>query len=178
MAYQAAISPPGGVAGVDATEYQADYKDSVSGIIYDLEPASSLLSYFYEGLNNGFWMSNTISFMAALSVIFIYVSGATLKQRVFIWLIRFAMWITLTSMTAAYVCAVVATSPDYLKDFKTSFKHSKPIFLLVAGLFAWIAMVIIAVLVVVYRSIRYIRRTIIKNRALRKINISGGRYML
>ncbi|XP_074351943.1 uncharacterized protein LOC141691099 [Apium graveolens] len=52
MAYQAAISPPGGVAGMDAPEYQKDYANSPYFKTYDLEPASSLLSYFYEGLNN------------------------------------------------------------------------------------------------------------------------------
>lgn len=167
MAYAAAISPPGGVTAFDAD----DYSNPDTDISFLLAPASSLLAYFWPGLSNLFWISNTISFMAALSVIFMYVSGASLKKKILVRLIRGAMWITLTSMTTAYVSAVVATSPDYGKDPKKSYKHNKTILALAIGLFAWIAMIIAAVSIAAYPWVRSVVTKIMKRKTTRnKIN--------
>ena len=68
MAYQAAISPPGGVASTDATEASAP--DPYYQYIH-LYPGDSLLAYFRPSLSDVFWTANTISFMAALSVMFL-----------------------------------------------------------------------------------------------------------
>nr|XP_017240139.1 PREDICTED: ankyrin repeat-containing protein At2g01680-like [Daucus carota subsp. sativus] len=158
MANQAAINPPGGIAGVNATEVS-----SPDPYVQDfwLQPAASLLAYFSPGLSNLFWISNTISFMAALSVIFLYVSGATLKQKLFIWLIRGAMWITLTAMSLAYACAVWATTPDYTSNQKTY----KALFY---GLCIWIVLIFLSVLFVTYRVVRYVVSRIRKKRDARK----------
>lgn len=144
MAYQAAISPPGG-------------SDEYTGF----SPPSGSDSDDYTGISNVFWICNTISFIASLSVIFLYVSGATLKQRLFIWLIRAAMWITLTSMTVAYSFAVAATIPDdYITDSTA--------LALASGLATWLGLIILSVLVLIYRSIRYIVRTNKKKRGISK----------
>ena len=78
MPYQAATSPPGGVASADAIEASAP-----DPYIFNLYPGDSILAYFYPSQSDVFWTANTISFMAALSVIFLYVSGVTLKQKLF-----------------------------------------------------------------------------------------------
>ncbi|WOG94942.1 hypothetical protein DCAR_0314239 [Daucus carota subsp. sativus] len=160
MAYQAAISPPGGVAGMDASVYS---DPSPSNGIYDLGPANSLLAYFYPDLSNAFWICNTISFMASLSVIFLYVSGATLKQKFFIWLIRAAMWITLSSMTMAYSCAVAATTPEY--------ENNSTLVALVSGLATWLGLIGLAIVVLIYRSVRYIVRTNKRERTAGRMKI-------
>ncbi|WOG94951.1 hypothetical protein DCAR_0314248 [Daucus carota subsp. sativus] len=150
MAYQAAISPPGGVASADATEASAP---DPYFQYFSLYPGDSLLAYMYSSLSNVFWTANTISFMAALSVIFLYVSGATLKQKLFIWLIRAAMWITLTAMTVAYVCAVWATTPTYDSNDKT-------LRAVLIGLGIWMGLIFLSILAVIYRAIRYVVRII------------------
>lgn len=135
MAYQAAISPPGGIAGMDATE---DSAPSPFDKTYDLGPANSLLAYFYPRISNTFWICNTISFVASLSVIFLYVSGATLKQRFFIWFIRASMWTTLSSMTVAYSCAVASTSPENYMNNSTAMAVT-------SGLATWLGLIVLSV---------------------------------
>lgn len=149
MSYQAAISPPGGVSAMDATEYSRDHNqfDSPKYKRYHLDPAVSLLAYFNPNLSYTFWISNHISFMASLTVIFLYVSGATLKRRFFTWIIRAAMWITLTSMTIAYVCAVSATTG--------STEYYDTLYPLLFGLLAWGILIFVSIVVLVYRLHRY-----------------------
>ncbi|WOG94948.1 hypothetical protein DCAR_0314245 [Daucus carota subsp. sativus] len=150
MAYTSAISPPGGVASMDAASYSVSDPWYFS---YFLAPGSSLLAYFYASVSNTFWVFNTISFIAALSVIFLYVSGASLKQRIFVWSIRGSMWITLSAMIFAYEAAVRATTPKYNQNHRT-------LTTVRIGLYSWLALMVIAVLVVVFRVCRYTVRTI------------------
>ncbi|KAL1809876.1 hypothetical protein ACET3Z_026866 [Daucus carota] len=160
MAYQAALSPPGGLAAVDATTNLAPSYDT-----YKLKPATSVVSAFMQGYSDVFWISNTIAFMAALSVIFLYVSGARLHQRFLVWLIRLGMWITLSAMTSAYVCAVLAINPD--EDIH---KPGSTFFALAIGLVAWAGLIALTFVVLVFKSLSYIVRkffTMIK-RATRK----------
>lgn len=153
MAYQAALSPPGGVASVDATAAPVPSPDGLN----DLGPGDSLLAYFYADLSNVFWIANTISLMASLSVIFLYVSGLSLKRKFQIWIIRVAMWITLSSMTVAYVCAVIATSP--ITDLT---KASNTVKALVCAVLAWVLLLALSFFVLVIRLFLYIVRKIIK----------------
>lgn len=148
MAYQAAISPPGGIASVDAAEAPVPPASS-----YELKPSDSLLASFYPDLSDIFWIFNTISLMAALSVIFLYVSGFSLKRHIQIWIIRVAMWITLSSMTVAYVCAVIATTPT--TDFG---KVSNTFTALIFAMVAWVGLLAFSLLVLGVQFIRYIFR--------------------
>ncbi|KAK1351894.1 hypothetical protein POM88_053899 [Heracleum sosnowskyi] len=109
IAYSAAISPPGGIASVDAGKPPAFAPNS-------LKPSESLLGYFDSNLSDRFWIFNTISLLTSLSVIFFYVSGLSLKRKFQVWLMRVAMWITISSMAIAYVFAVRATNPSTHKD--------------------------------------------------------------
>nr|XP_017240140.1 PREDICTED: ankyrin repeat-containing protein At3g12360-like [Daucus carota subsp. sativus] len=175
MAYTAAISPPGGVTGFDADAFSDAFinsldSNSTESVLF-LPPGGSLLAYFWPGLSDAFWISNTISFMAALSVIFLYVSGYALKKKIFVLFIRGAMWLTLTSMTTAYVCAVVATSPGYSKGLEASYKYNKTDLVLVIGFLAWIGMIVVALLVAAYPYVRSIVMKIIRRIGARnKVN--------
>ncbi|WOH12977.1 hypothetical protein DCAR_0832486 [Daucus carota subsp. sativus] len=151
MAYQAAISPPGSVAAQDSEVNLAPTQQDANN--YMLQPGSSLLAYFYSDLSNVFWIFNTISLMAALSVIFLYVSGFSLKRRIEIWLIRVAMWVTLSSMTVAYVCAVIATTPTV--EFK---KISDTFTALIIGVVAWVGLLCLSFLVLLFRFVRYLMK--------------------
>lgn len=146
IAYQAAISPPGGVAAVDAAQGPVSPAES-----YTLKPSNSLLAYFYTDLSNAFWISNTISFMAASSVIFLHVSGTSLKRVIIIWVLRFAMWVTLSSMIVAYVCAVIATAPS-----NTRFRDiDQTLGALIMGVIAWVGLLSLSFFVLVFHLVRY-----------------------
>ncbi|KAK7840625.1 hypothetical protein CFP56_016399 [Quercus suber] len=53
--------------------------------------------------SNFYFMSNTISFAASVSVIFLLISGFPLKDKVCMGILTFAMGITLIFLVAAYV---------------------------------------------------------------------------
>ncbi|WOG94958.1 hypothetical protein DCAR_0314255 [Daucus carota subsp. sativus] len=168
MAFAAAISPPGGVTGFDADAFinsldsNSTDSNSTQSVNMFPPPGGSLLAYFWPGLSDAFWISNTISFMASLSVIFLYVSGYALKKKIFVRFIRGAMWLTLTSMTTAYVCAVEATSAGY---------EAKKNLALVMGFLAWMGMIVVALLVAAYPSVRCIVTAIVRRMAARnKVN--------
>ncbi|KAL8105296.1 hypothetical protein AgCh_029187 [Apium graveolens] len=146
MAYQAAISPPGGVASVDAS---LDAVPPASS--YQLRPSDSLLASFYSKLSDIFWIFNTISLMASLSVIFLYVSGFSLKRHIQIWVIRIAMWITLSSMTVAYVCAVIATTPTTDLD-----KVTNTLTALIIAMIAWAGLLIFSLVILGVRFFCYL----------------------
>lgn len=161
MAYQAAITPPGGVATMDAQKKITEEKR----YSYELEPSRSLLAYFDSQVNNTFWIANTISLVAALSVIFLYVSGFSLKRHIQIWFLRVAMWITLTSVTVAYVCAVIATNPttDDVATNPTTADHfyydtrpSNTAKALMIGMIAWVGLLTLSLIFLGVRFLRYL----------------------
>lgn len=147
MAYQAALSPPGGLAGTDATEISSS--SSLRNKSYDLKPGHSLLAYFNPALSNVFWIFNSISFVAALTVFFLLASGVPLRRRILFWLLRTAVWITLSSITIAYSCAVLATTPLNQTYYAVVIVV---IVLYFWPLFYW----------VVYRSISYVYRDVVR----------------
>lgn len=99
MAYQAAISPPGGVFSVDAN----DVKISDG---HNIDPGTSILAHYDPHTSKFFWICNTISFIASLSIILFLASGISAKRKIFIRVLRAAMWIIASSMALAYLIAV------------------------------------------------------------------------
>ncbi|XP_063946966.1 ankyrin repeat-containing protein BDA1-like [Daucus carota subsp. sativus] len=162
MAYTAAISPPGGVAALDAVP---NTEDNPWFHLYYLPPGGSLLAYFWPGLSNSFWIFNTISFLGALTVILLYVSGA-MKTRIVVFATQIIMQLTLTAMTAAYLCAVVATSPTYgSKDLSKSYKHNKITLVVSIVLVAWNLIILVTIRKAVRASLHYVKTTIKENEA-------------
>ncbi|KAK1404159.1 hypothetical protein POM88_003764 [Heracleum sosnowskyi] len=98
MAYQAAISPPAGVTGLDAKE------------------------------------------------IFFFVSGVSVKRKFFVWLLRAAMWITIMSMTQAYLLAVSTFSPG------TNEYYGTVVAILIVAV-TWGKMILVSFLLITYCSI-------------------------
>lgn len=164
MAYTSAISPPGGVSGIDATNHSAEAGDPYYEN-YFLAPASSLLAYFYASLSNMFWRANTISFMATLSVIFLYVTGASLKQKLFVWLISCGY--VGNSLCNDY-CLCSCSSSHYPKILSeqqnTCCSCDWTIFMDV--------LMLIAILVVAFRCGRYIKNKMKKKWVARKTKIN------
>ncbi|KAL1806652.1 hypothetical protein ACET3Z_029720 [Daucus carota] len=150
MAYQAAISPPGGVSALDAvTNLPPSAQDADS---YKLQPGASLLAFFYYNLSNTFWVFNTMSLLGALSVILIYISGSSrLKQKIVVWPIRLIMCISLLSMTGAYACAILATTPKStnISNINNTRKG------IVVAIIVYVAIVVVLLMSLVVKFIRY-----------------------
>jgi hypothetical protein len=111
MAFQAGISPPGGV-------WQQNISNSIEGFNCNqdniCEAGTAVLSYFYPNTYVWFLGFNTTSFFASLCVILLVVIGFPLRSKLFIWLLTSAMTISIASMTFTYTYAVALVTPDHI----------------------------------------------------------------
>ncbi|KAK1375479.1 hypothetical protein POM88_031672 [Heracleum sosnowskyi] len=137
MAYQAAISPPAGITGIDA-------KESTGHII--IKPGTSILAHSYPDENILFWRFNTVTFIASLSIVFFFVSGVSVKRKFFVWLLRATMWITIVSMTQAFLLAVSTFIPG------TNEYYGTVVAILIAAV-TWGRMILVSYFLITYRSI-------------------------
>ncbi|KAL4589453.1 hypothetical protein LXL04_002360 [Taraxacum kok-saghyz] len=103
MNYQAAISPPGGA-----------YQDTkiVNGTI-EYEAGQAIAAYVTPFEYKRFSIANTISFTFSMTTMFLFLSGLSLKRRIFSLLLTASMFATLTATTYSYKMAMEATTPDH-----------------------------------------------------------------
>ncbi|GFY80532.1 hypothetical protein Acr_01g0003410 [Actinidia rufa] len=145
MAFQAGLSPPGGL-------WQEDKVDPVTQEVH--EAGKSILADRWPVLYKWFCVSNTVSFIASLSIIFLLVSGLPTKKRVVLWILTTAMWVTITSTTLAYVYSVEVISP----------MDKSMITVLVSSVYTWMGVIGIVLLGHTYRFVIWIIRMVRKRR--------------
>ncbi|KAK1371113.1 PGG domain-containing protein [Heracleum sosnowskyi] len=158
MAYQASISPPGGVIGMDASEIKVSTGNSI-------EPGTSILAHYDPRTSKLFWMFNTISFIASLSIIFLFVSGISAKRKIFIRVLRAAMWIIVSSMALAYLVAVATFIPGPNRHHNSTY-----VTLLIAAI-TWDGLIFVSFLFLTYyfiraasRKVKQYRKRFLRNR--------------
>ncbi|CAL5401568.1 unnamed protein product [Camellia sinensis] len=59
-----------------------------------------------------FWVANTISFVASLTIMFLLVTGLPLKNRIVRWILVVAMWVTITTLVITYSILMKAILPE------------------------------------------------------------------
>ncbi|KAE8021211.1 hypothetical protein FH972_007125 [Carpinus fangiana] len=133
MAFQAGISPPGGVWQQDTSDPMAGSQCSKDVIC---EAGTAVLSYAYSSTYLLFLYFNTTSFFASLCVILLVITGYPLRSKFFIWLLTLAMIISVAFMTLTYIYAVILVTPDHLIDKVSS--------LALKLVYIWVGMVLIA----------------------------------
>ncbi|KAI6682166.1 hypothetical protein NL676_036047 [Syzygium grande] len=102
MAFQASITPPGGL-------WQEDSKE---GEIPAHKAGESIMADKYSLAYNKFVICNTISFVASLSVIIILISGLPLKwRRIPTWIAMLTMWVAITFTAATYAISMFVFTP-------------------------------------------------------------------
>jgi hypothetical protein len=133
MTFQMALNPPGGVRPIkeDANPPGVIKEDSdipqrsniadtigctLSGSGLHLCPGEAILAVVYPHDYFRFLVSNTICFVASLSICLLLVSGIPLHNRFPIWLLIIGMCVTLTSLTISYTTALTMTTPDPIFD--------------------------------------------------------------
>ncbi|KAK2994976.1 hypothetical protein RJ640_021532 [Escallonia rubra] len=156
MAYQAALNPPGGLWQDDKT---VDLGGNKNITFY---AGTSLLAAHHPYRYGIFWIYNTTSFVAALSVVFLVVSGLPLKRRIFAWLLMAIMSVAVTSMAATYVQSMIVLTPGNIvknwtdDDFTSMWK---PIVCTVGiSVVAWITLVGVVLVVHICRFLMLIAR--------------------
>ncbi|WOG84588.1 hypothetical protein DCAR_0103772 [Daucus carota subsp. sativus] len=161
MAYQAAVSPPGGVIGLDANEIKTSARN-------DMEPGTSILAHFDPKTSKFFWIFNTISFIASLSIIFLFVTGISAKRKIFIRVLRAAMWIIVSSMAVAYLVAVTTFIPGPNRNNSSTF-----VTVLVAAM-TWDGLIFVSLLFLIYFSVNAALKKLKKYRKSMSRNRGGG----
>ncbi|KAI3790015.1 hypothetical protein L2E82_02826 [Cichorium intybus] len=104
MNYQAAISPPGGA-------YQ-DTKFFANGT-KEYEAGQAIAAYVFPYEYKRFSIANTVSFTFSMTTMFLFLSGLSLKRRIFSLLLTVSTFITITATSYSYKMAMEATTPDH-----------------------------------------------------------------
>ena len=113
ITYQPSLSPPGGV-------WQTDIKNSTESNACPRPPCEAgtlVLAYgSFELVFFFYLICNTIAFTAALSVMFLLISGFSLKNKCFMVILTLAMCTTLTFLGITYVLAFILLIPPNLRN--------------------------------------------------------------
>ncbi|XVF89039.1 hypothetical protein PTKIN_Ptkin19aG0099300 [Pterospermum kingtungense] len=100
VAFQASLSPPGGVWPDD---YSVDSNPHKAGL--------SVMAYTDPGKYEAFMILNTIVFLASLSIILLLISGLPMKRRRFMWMQMVIMWLAISALTSTYFVALIEITP-------------------------------------------------------------------
>ncbi|KAL6220949.1 hypothetical protein ACLB2K_008702 [Fragaria x ananassa] len=103
VAFQAAVTPPGGVWQDDA---QADGNGNPGHTV-----GTSIMATSNTEEYGIFMIFNTIAFLSSLSIILLLVSGLPIKKRRWMWIQMIIMWIAITTQVATYFLSLRHMSP-------------------------------------------------------------------
>ncbi|KAB1225977.1 hypothetical protein CJ030_MR1G018348 [Morella rubra] len=110
VAFQAAITPPGGL-------WQDDYLvDSDGNPVEKPHTVGTAVMAYTIGTDYGrFMIFNTIAFLASLSIILLLVSGLPIKQRRWMWIQMVTMWIAITALSGTYLLGLKTLTPNHVE---------------------------------------------------------------
>ncbi|PIN08947.1 hypothetical protein CDL12_18472 [Handroanthus impetiginosus] len=73
----------------------------------------SIMPRNYPERYTRFYIVNTMSFIASLSIILLLMSGLPLRQKKFMWILMVTTWIAITTITISYLESTYSlTTPD------------------------------------------------------------------
>ncbi|KAL8500536.1 hypothetical protein ACS0TY_020211 [Phlomoides rotata] len=102
MAFQVGVNPPPKIWDESPSN---STNDPVKPIYY-VRKASEFMKK-----GERFYIINTVSFIASLSIILLLMSGLPLKSRFFVWILLLITWIAITGIALSYTVAVVLLTP-------------------------------------------------------------------
>ncbi|XP_045791164.1 uncharacterized protein LOC123885868 [Trifolium pratense] len=124
ITFQMALNPPGGVRSVkdDGADNANDIACSdSSNVTLDLCPGEAVLAVVYKDEYFLFLVSNTICFVASLSICLLLVSGIPLHHRLPMWLLSIGMCVTLSMLAVSYITALQMTTPGTMYNTANKF---------------------------------------------------------
>ncbi|XP_075665075.1 uncharacterized protein LOC142634674 [Castanea sativa] len=154
ITFQPAVSPPGGVWQTNVTEVSKGFGCGPSNVCLagTSVEGSRNSNFFYHF----FMFCNTLSFTASLFVIFLSISGFSLKNKFGMGFLTFAIWTTITSLALAYMSAVILVLPS---------KSSRALRLYEVFMTVW-SLIIMMVVVLLIHIIRFLSCLVKKIRKL------------
>ncbi|KAJ9688044.1 hypothetical protein PVL29_014002 [Vitis rotundifolia] len=154
MAFQSAVSPPGGVWDEE--------KDAGEG---KMLAGTSIMAHNYPEGYRVFMACNAVSFVASLSIVFLVVSGVPfVKTRILTWLLMIIMWITLTSMALTYMFSIrtVAPTNDHKEVMFLGFKVPDIDKVVMISLLVWFSLFALVVFVHIIRLLIWCVRKVVR----------------
>ncbi|XP_019153840.1 PREDICTED: ankyrin repeat-containing protein ITN1-like [Ipomoea nil] len=136
MAFQAVISPPGGLLQTNDTviresdietpdlngffsitrnsdSFVAPAPSSINdGTLINARIGKSVMSYYKPPVYSLFLVANTTSFLASLSIILLLISGLPLNRKLFMYIMMIIMWVAITGMGFSYFLCINMITPD------------------------------------------------------------------
>lgn len=111
ITFQSAIAPPGGVWGQDTTigDYCSYLKETEDETCL---AGNAILAYYYQFQFMLFLISDSISFMGSLMVLFLLVSGFPPKNKFCLWLLTVAVCVTVAFLGLTFITAMVLVLPE------------------------------------------------------------------
>ncbi|XP_031115318.1 ankyrin repeat-containing protein BDA1-like isoform X2 [Ipomoea triloba] len=74
----------------------------------------SVMSYYKPPVYNMFLVANTISFLASLSIILLFISGLPLSRKFFMYIMIIVMWVAITGMGLSYFFCIYMITPQWI----------------------------------------------------------------
>ncbi|XP_047339712.1 ankyrin repeat-containing protein ITN1-like [Impatiens glandulifera] len=96
MAFQAAVSPPGGVWQENSETHRA---------------GEAVMAFDYPDSYPYFLRSNTIGFVGSLSTILLLMTGLPFRKKIMMWILVVIMWGTISAMAVTYAIAITVVTP-------------------------------------------------------------------
>ncbi|XP_073132002.1 uncharacterized protein [Henckelia pumila] len=113
MAFQAALSPPGGLWQDELTQ------DSQGNPVPNPHHAGeAIMSNSNPEFFQNYIRVNTVAFVSSLSIILFLISGLPFKHRFLLWLLMVAMWLTVTSIAITYGLSILVITPKRYAESK------------------------------------------------------------
>ncbi|GFP99557.1 ankyrin repeat-containing protein at5g02620 [Phtheirospermum japonicum] len=112
VAFQAALSPPGGV-------WQSDSSGNPNGTTRVNKPhraGQSVMAYTDPYKYGQYMIFNTIAFLASLSIILLQVSGLPMRRRRWMWTQMAIMWVAITAQTLTYFVTLISLTPKHVEN--------------------------------------------------------------
>lgn len=112
VAFQAGLSPPGGV-------WQGDFSGNPNGTTRadkSHKAGQSVMAYTLPSKYGQYMIFNTIAFLASLSIILLQVSGLPMRRRRWMWTQMVTMWIAISAQTLTYFVTLINMTPKHVEN--------------------------------------------------------------
>lgn len=155
MAFQAGVTPPGGV--------WPDNNGHTGG--------EAVMAYNYPHLYKYFLRSNTVGFVASLSTILLLISELPFNKRRYVWMLVAIVCLAITSMAVTYSFSITVVTPKWERKALTR--------TIEVAVVVWCSVTAIVLPVHVIRTIAsFVGKKKSRDKAVRRLNrlgISFGR---
>lgn len=146
VAFQAGLSPPGGV-------WQGDFSGNPNGTSRAdraHRAGQSVMAYTLPDKYGQYMIFNTIAFLASLSIILLQVSGLPMRRRRWMWTQMVIMWVAISAQTLTYFVTLINMTPKHVEN--TVYQVAK------VSVLVWLSLMAVVFVGNISRAVLYVLR--------------------